>query len=90
MNNTYVTNIPSEKVSGNQFPDTYYDSENLILRVMHDNLIKNISLYSITGQLLIRKNRVNEIETSVLAKGSYIVKIVDVNDRSFSKKIIVN
>jgi len=59
------------------------------------NSFKNIKLYSIDGKLLLSKSfdspiNTYELTVSNFQKGTYLVKIEDVNNKSISKMIIIS
>ncbi|NQU85169.1 MAG: T9SS type A sorting domain-containing protein [Mariniphaga sp.] len=61
------------------------------LTINHNQLINQVNVYSITGQLLINQeviNNVIRINASDLNKGIYIVRIKDNSNNVFSKKVI--
>lgn len=64
------------------------------LAFRNDNLIignstaKSISIYDLSGKLVLNSDvSQNKVQTSGIPKGIYIVKVTDVNDKIFTKKI---
>lgn len=69
----------------------YFNNAEHKLVVSHAERIKNVRVYSITGQMLMNlefdQNDLH-IDTSFLNRGIYIVSVRDSNNRIFSKKLV--
>lgn len=68
----------------------YFNSAENKLVVRHSEMIENVRIYSITGQLLFvqrfYRNEIN-IDSSFLQKGIYIISVRDAQNRVISKKL---
>lgn len=88
-NNTYFNITSVVKLSNDKSFNVYLDATKQILHVSYTNLIKEIILYAMTGQKITSKHNSDQLPTSNLMKGPYIIKIIDINGASVSKNIIL-
>lgn len=89
MNNTYLNQTSVPKVAENSnLIINYEKKDNLILAVCN-GLIKNISLFSLSGSEL-RSSGNNKISTKGISTGIYVVKATDYEQNSYSQKVLIN
>ncbi|MHB9141862.1 MAG: LamG-like jellyroll fold domain-containing protein, partial [Paludibacter sp.] len=67
----------------------YYDSTNKLIRINSENQINKVQLFSVNGQEVTCKKSTNIIYTNNLAKGTYIIKIEEVDGMIKSRNIII-
>ncbi len=60
-----------------------------VMNVMHNTEIKLIELLDLNGRM-IKSVNANSMATNGLAKGVYIVKVTDINNKVSNKKLIIN
>jgi len=87
---TKVNDIPLNKPAEENIKIYFNNAEHKLV-VSHSDRIKNVRIYSITGQILINQEFDQQelnIDTSFLNRGIYIVLVQDVQNRVFSKKLV--
>lgn len=65
----------------------------LLVELEDINASAELTLYSVTGQLMLRSSldrRLSNIDVSSMSEGMYLLRVVDSNGVNFSKKVLIN
>ncbi|MFV0390909.1 MAG: sulfatase-like hydrolase/transferase [Paludibacteraceae bacterium] len=89
MNNTYLSSTALPSNTGNNKIQILYEAENNTLSTKSQEKIKNIALFSTTGSK-IRVSNNDKLSTKGISKGVYIVKVTDLQKKTFSQKVLIN
>jgi len=93
LSETEITKVfNGESLSVSKFKSSfklYVNSETNCLEIFGISNLVEVIVYELKGRELIRTNKVNELNLSTYKKGMYIV-VLNSNNQTYSKKIIIN
>ena len=93
QNSEYLYTATSHFKSNANEIKLYFNSQANEIIINHDQSIKQVSVYSITGKLLVNNSydtKSVRMGISNLQHGVYIVKVLDRTNKMFAKKVAVN
>ncbi len=93
QNSEYLYTATSHFKSNANEIKLYFNSQANEIIINHDQSIKQVSIYSITGKLLVNNSydtKSVRMGISNLQHGVYIVKVLDRTNKMFAKKVAVN
>ena len=93
QNSEYLYNAIDEIKAVSNPINLFYNSRSKEVIIKHQQIIKEVAFYSITGKLLVLNNYDSSslrIGLSNLQKGIYIVRVTDSGNKTFAQKVLIN
>lgn len=79
---------PFEETKLSVFPNPA--KNNISLKLPANTNVSEVAIYNLTGQKVLNTNQTQSIDVSQLSAGTYLLKAIDTDGKSFTKKVIKN